>query len=62
MTSGEGIFPDGLLIGTITSVGSDEYNTSIYAEVKPFVDFSDIRRVMVLTEFEGQGSLMDGEE
>ncbi len=62
VTSGEGIFPDGLLIGTITSVGSDEYNTSIYAEVKPFVDFSDIRRVMVLTEFEGQGSLMDGEE
>ncbi len=61
ITSGEGIFPDGLLIGTITMVGSDEYNTSIYAEVKPFVDFTDIRRVMVITEFKGQGALMDGE-
>lgn len=62
VTSGEGIFPDGLLVGTIQSIGSDEYNTSIYAEVKPFVELSEIRKVMVLTEFEGQGGLdPDGE-
>ncbi len=57
VTSGEGIFPDGLLVGTIQFIGSDEYNTSIYAEVKPFAQLDEIRAVMVITEFEGQGGL-----
>lgn len=57
VTSGEGIFPSGLLIGTIQSIGSDKYNTSIYAEIKPFVDFESLKSVMVITEFEGQGGL-----
>lgn len=57
VTSGEGIFPSGLLIGTIQSIGSDKYNTSIYAEVKPFVDFESLKGVMVITDFEGQGGL-----
>ena len=61
VTSGEGIFPDGLLIGTIRSIGSDEYNTSIFAEVEPFVDMQEIRGVMVITDFEGQGGLTVGE-
>ncbi len=60
VTSGEGIFPDGLLIGTIQSIGSDEYNTSIFAKVKPFADIENIREVMVLTSFEGQGGLVVG--
>ena len=57
VTSGEGIFPSGLLIGTIESIDSDEYNTSIYAVVEPFADIDSIRSVMVITEFEGQGGL-----
>lgn len=57
VTSGEGIFPSGLLIGTIQTIGSDEYNTSIYAAVKPFVNIDEIRAVMVITDFEGQGAL-----
>lgn len=57
VTSGEGIFPAGLLVGTIQTIGSDEYNTSIYAAVKPFVDIEDIRAVMVITDFKGQGGL-----
>ena len=62
VTSGEGIFPSGLLIGTIQSIGSDKYNTSIYAEVKPFVDFESLKGVMVITEFEGQGGLDPSKE
>lgn len=54
VTSGEGIFPDGLLIGTIEEIGSDQYNTSIYANVKPFADISELRNVMVITDFEGK--------
>ncbi len=57
MTSGEGIFPEGLLIGSVKNIGVDEYNTSIYAEIKPFIDFSEIRSVMVITSFEGQGGI-----
>lgn len=57
VTSGEGIFPDGLIIGTIDSIGSDEYNTSIYAVVSPFVNFEEVKNVMVITDFEGQGGL-----
>ena len=57
VTSGEGIFPSGLLIGTVTSIGSDEYNTSIYAAVEPFADIDSLRNVMVITNFEGKGGL-----
>ena len=53
-TSGEGIFPGGLLIGSIEYIGTDSVNSSIYAEVKPFVDFTEIRDVMVITSFDGQ--------
>lgn len=62
VTSGEGIFPKGILIGTVESVESDKYNTSIFAEVKPFVDFSNLKGVMVITEFEGQGFLLSESE
>ncbi len=57
VTSGEGIFPEGLLIGTVKSIGSEKYNTSIYAEVEPFADISNIRDVMIITNFKGQGGL-----
>lgn len=57
ITSGEGIFPEGLLIGSVKNIGIDEYNTSVFAEIKPFVEFSEIRSVMVITSFEGQGGI-----
>ncbi len=59
-TSGEGIFPEGLLIGTVENIGSDKYNASIYAEIKPFTDFSEIKGVMVITDFEGKGGISVG--
>jgi rod shape-determining protein MreC len=58
VTSGEGIFPKGLLIGTIKYIGNDKYNTSIYANVEPFADIQNLRNVMVITEFEGQGNVL----
>lgn len=62
VTSGEGIFPDGLLIGSINTIDSDKYNTSIYANITPFVDFSEIREVMVITSFDGQGGIKTQKE
>ena len=57
VTSGEGIFPEGLLIGSISNIGIDETNNHIFAEVKPFADLSELRSVMVITTFEGQGGI-----
>ena len=57
VTSGEGIFPEGLLIGSVDNIGVDENNNSIYAEIKPFTNLSEIRSVMVITSFDGQGGI-----
>ncbi|MBQ6885137.1 MAG: rod shape-determining protein MreC [Clostridia bacterium] len=57
ITSGEGIFPEGLLIGSVNNIGIDENNNSIYAEIKPFADITELRSVMVITSFEGQGGI-----
>ncbi len=57
ITSGEGIFPEGLLIGSVNNIGIDEGNNSIYAEIKPFAQISELRSVMVITSFEGQGGI-----
>ncbi len=57
ITSGEGIFPEGLLIGSVNNIGVDESNNSIYAEIKPFAEISELRSVMVITSFEGQGGI-----
>ena len=53
-TSGEGIFPEGLLIGSIEYIGTDSVNSSIYAEIEPFAKIEDIRDVMIITSFDGQ--------
>ncbi|MBP3706781.1 MAG: rod shape-determining protein MreC [Clostridia bacterium] len=60
VTSGEGIFPEGLLIGSIESIGSDQYNTSIYADITPFADLANIKDVMVIIHFDNQGGILPG--
>ncbi len=57
VTSGEGIFPANLKIGSIEAIGSDSNSTSIYADIKPFADYEEIKNVMVITSFEGQGGI-----
>ena len=60
MTSGlGGIYPQNLKIGVIESVEHEEYDVSLYALVRPFVDVTEVRDVMVITEFEGQGQALD---
>ncbi len=57
ITSGEGLFPEGLLIGSVETIKNDTYTSSLYATVTPFVEFGEIRDVMVITHFDGQGAL-----
>lgn len=60
VTSGEGIFPEGLHIGTVNNIGVDETNNSIYAEIKPFAEINELRSVMIITSFDGQGGISVG--
>lgn len=60
VTSGAGgVFPPGLIIGTVTDVKKESSNVSIYAVVQPVVDVQKITQVMVITQFEGQGGIAD---
>jgi rod shape-determining protein MreC len=43
-----GIYPNGLLIGTISEVKRADYGLTMSAEVLPAVDFSRLERVLVL--------------
>ncbi len=62
VTSGCGIFPDGLIIGTVNNIESDPLSSSLFATLTPTVNFEELRNVMIITEFEGQGNeLIDGE-
>lgn len=62
ITSGSGgIFPQGLLIGTVSELGRESTDISMYAVIEPVVDFESVRDVMVITSFGTQDSLVSGE-
>lgn len=46
-----GLFPEGLLIGTIESIKAENSGVSMYAEIKPVVDVFEVTNVMILTDF-----------
>lgn len=55
-TSGAGgVFPNGLIIGEVTAVKSDDVSAGYYAEIKPFAQYNEITDVFVITSFDGQG-------
>ena len=47
-----GMFPSGLVIGTVNEVLPEDHNISSYAVLTPAVDFSNIRYCMVIKAFE----------
>lgn len=46
-----GIYPPGLMLGKITEAKRDTIGRVEYAVVAPFVDFSDLHEVLVVTEW-----------
>lgn len=57
VTSGSGVFPQGLNIGKVTNIAQEQYSTSLYAELEPFVDIKNVHKVMVITDFEGKNHI-----
>lgn len=58
VTSGGGVFPQGLLIGTVSALDASDTNNYLYATISPAVDFENISECMVITNFAGQGALL----
>lgn len=51
ISSGKGsIYPYGIKIGTVSDVRIDEASRSVSATVEPAVDFSTVKRVMIITQ------------
>ncbi len=57
VTAGGGNYPEGLVVGTISGISSEENQASITATIDCAANILDIRDVMVITYFEGQGSI-----
>lgn len=55
VTSGSVVFPESLIIGTVTEVFDDENGLSVHAVIEPAEDVFKITSVFVITDFEGQG-------
>lgn len=51
-TSGRGgVFPKGVMIGTVESVLTEENGISYYAVIKPFVDAETVTSVSIITDY-----------
>jgi rod shape-determining protein MreC len=56
VTSGVGsVYSYGLMIGRVSSVEVDKYDRKLTAYVEPIADFSQIYRVMVISERQSEG-------
>lgn len=47
-----GLFPKGIMIGTVTEVGLENHGISKYATIAPEVDFDSIHGVFVITSYD----------
>ena len=62
VTSGlGGIYPKNLIIGEVAEIRAESQDISLYAVINPSADVNGCTDVYVVTEFEGQGSVVDGE-
>ena len=56
VTSGiGGLYPKGLIIGSVKEISESKFELSSYAVIEPGVEIGGIEDVFVITAFEGQG-------
>ncbi len=53
-----GLYPKGLIIGEVTDVCYDTYNSTFYAVVKPYDDITKIKDLAIITDYTGQGEVL----
>lgn len=60
LTAGStGLFPKDIIIGKITNIVSESHGKSLYAEIRPAADIQNVKDVLVITSFRGQGSSLE---
>lgn len=57
VSSGGGVFPEGLLIGTVTQIDQEKYSSSLYAVIEPAADLENLNELMVITYFAGKSDI-----
>ncbi len=58
ITSGVGgVYPSGLLIGTVREINSATDGMTLNADVSLYADISSLKQVMVICSFDGQGTM-----
>lgn len=58
VTSGAGgVYPDNLVLGEVTEIRFNSYDTTRYAVIKPYEDIKSITSAAVITDFEGKGEV-----
>lgn len=58
VTSGTGgVYPGNLIIGEAQEIKYNEYDTTMYAVVKPYEDIKSITAAAVITGFDGKGEI-----
>lgn len=50
-----GVYPADIVIGKVTKLDYNEYDTTPYAVIQPYCDLRTVSDVVVITSFEGQG-------
>ena len=56
LTSGiGGLYPKGLIIGSVKEIGESKFELSSYAVIEPGADIDELEDVFVITGFDGQG-------
>ncbi len=54
-----GLFPKDLIVGTVTSISNETDGKSLTALIQPAADIKNVKDVLVITSFRGQGSSSD---
>ncbi|MBQ9743415.1 MAG: rod shape-determining protein MreC [Ruminococcus sp.] len=54
-----GLYPASIIVGEVTELHFDEYDTSVYAVIKPYEDITTVMDVVVITAFDGQGEISE---
>ena len=60
-TGASGIYPKGLVIGEVSDLGYDTYDSSYYAVIKPYENLKNLTDVAVIIGFSGQGEILIGD-
>ena len=57
VTTGGGVFPAGLVVGSVKSLDHTEGEITVYATVEPVANIDRLSKVMVITAFSGQSQI-----